>query len=120
MKKLSLIVYALVCAVMLSGCMPLSIDLQRADQPVSLPTPDAEYADPVIGDSQPAVSYYVPLYFVSSDQQLVSFKRAITVEAGQSLIEQAVLALMRSDGAAGATSTCGVIPTPSTRLPSGV
>ena len=46
----------------------------------------------------------MPLYFVSSDQQLVSVKRAITVEPGQSLIEQAMLALLRADGTAGATS----------------
>lgn len=104
MKKFSLIVYMLVCAVILSGCIPLSIDLQRADQPVLLPTPDTENYEAVIGDGQPAVSYYVPLYFVSSDQQLVSVKRAITVEPGQSLIEQAMLALLRADGTAGATS----------------
>lgn len=104
MRKFSLIVYALICALMLSGCMPLSVDLQRADQPVSLPEPEAGAAEPAVGDSQPSYSYYVPLYFVSSDQQLISFKRAVTVEAGGSLPEKAMLALLRSDGAAEAVS----------------
>ncbi len=104
MKKSIFLLMALILAMMLSGCVPLSVDLQRADQPVSMPEPAGETAAPAIGDSQSASSYYVPLYFVSADQQLISFKRAITVEPGQSLMEQALLALLRSDGTAGAAS----------------
>lgn len=104
MKKFSFFVYALVCALILSGCVPLSVDLQQSDQPVSLPLPEEKEIEPAVGDSQPAVSYYVPLYFVSEDRQLISFKRAITVEPGQSLAEQALLALLKADNTAGAAS----------------
>lgn len=104
MKKCIFLLMALSLAMMLSGCMPLSVDLQRADQPVSLPVPAGETAAPAVGDSQSAASYYVPLYFVSADQQLISYKRAITVEPGQSLMEQTVLALLRADDTADAAS----------------
>lgn len=104
MKRMLTGLLALVVMMMLTGCMPLSVDLQRADQPVSLPEPGGETIEPAIGDSQSAVSYYVPLYFVSEDRQLISFKRAITVEPGQSLIEQALLALLRADDTVGAFS----------------
>lgn len=104
MKKLSFIVYALVCAVMLSGCMPLSVNLQRADQSVSLPTPDVQAVEPVIGDHLSAVSRYIPLHFVSGDQQMISFNRAISAEPGHSIVEQAILALLRSEGTGDATA----------------
>ena len=104
MKKTMIMIWALVVMTALSGCMPLSVDLQRADQPVSLPSPADAETESAVGDSQSAISYYVPLYFVSDDRQLVSFKRAITVQPGQSLPEQALLALLRADDAPGADS----------------
>lgn len=104
MKKTIILAWMLICMLALSGCVPLSVDLQQADQPVSLPLPAEEKIEPAVGDSQPSVSYYVPLYFLSENRQLISFKRAITVEPGQSLAEQALLALLRADSTAGAAS----------------
>jgi len=99
MKKAIILSWMLICMLALSGCVPLSVDLQRADQPVSMPEPAGETAAPAVGDSQSAASYYVPLYSVSEDQQLISFKRAISVESGESLIEKTLLVLLRMDGA---------------------
>lgn len=99
MKKAMILIWMLVVMIALSGCMPLSVDLQKADQPVSLPSPSMQPVEPAVGDSLPAASYYVPLYSVSEDQQLISFKRAISVESGESLIEKTLLVLLRMDGA---------------------
>lgn len=104
MKRMEIILIALVCAMTLSGCMPLSVNLQRADQPVSLPSPGVQPVEPAVGDSLPVSSQYVPLYFVSEDQQLVAFSRAITAEPGQSLISQALQALLRAEDTGGAIS----------------
>ena len=100
MKKAMIWIWTLMIALVLSGCVPLSVDLQQADQPVSLPLPEEAPIEPAVGDTLSAVSYYVPLYSVSHDRQLISFKRAITVEPGQSLAEQTLLALLQTDDAA--------------------
>lgn len=100
-KRIALYMLAAVCALVLSGCMPLSVNLQRADQAVSLPVPDADAAEPAVGDNLPPVSYYVSLYLVSADQRtLVPFSRAVTVGPGQSLATEALLALLSIPGTA--------------------
>ena len=105
MKRIAIGLLAAACMIMLSGCMPLSVNLQRADQAVSLPVPDAGEAEPAIGDSLPSSSYYVSLYLVSSDQRaLVPVSRAVTVGPGQSLATEALLALLSASGNADARS----------------
>ena len=105
MKKAMALLMALVCALMLSGCMPLSVNLQRDDQQITLPEPSSRPVDPVIGDSMEAASYYATLHFVSADRQrLVPFSRAITVTPGQSLVTETLLALLSAEHVPGAYS----------------
>lgn len=100
-KRIGIFLLAMVCALMLAGCMPLSVNLQRADQPVVLPRPSEQPSAPAVGDGIPAVSQYVDLYLVSDDRQhLVPVSRAVTVGAGQSLPYETMLALLRAGDAA--------------------
>lgn len=105
MKRILILILALICAGTLTGCVPLSVNLQRADQPVALPLPDEAPSAPAVGDSVPAFSQYVDLYLLSPDrQQLVPVSRAVTVGAGQSLVTEAMLALLRAGSTADASS----------------
>ena len=98
MKRAIALLMIAVCAAVMTGCMPLSIDLQRDDQEVTLPTPSDQPAEPAIGDSLPSASYYVRLHLVSADRQrLVPVSRAITVGPGQSLMTEALLALFSAN-----------------------
>lgn len=85
MKRISLILLALVCAVWLTGCVPLSVNLQRTDQTVSLPLASESPVEPAVGDSMNSASYKAAFYLVSPEQQLVPVYRTITLQPGESL-----------------------------------
>lgn len=94
MKRILLLLPALMCVLCLSGCMPLSVQLQRADQEVVLPAPAAEALDPAVGDSSVYSTHRMTLYYISSDQQmLVPFQRSITANDEETLILQTINAL---------------------------
>jgi len=104
-KRILILFLTFFCALALTGCMPLSVNLQRADQQVMLPAPSETPSEPAVGDSIPAVSQYVDLYLISSDrQQLVPLSRAVTVGAGQSLATKVLLTLLRTGDTADARS----------------
>lgn len=85
MKRISLIFLALICTVCLTGCVPLSVNLQRTDQTVSLPLPSESPIEPAVGDSVGSASYKTAFYLVSPEQQLVPVYRTITLQSGESL-----------------------------------
>ena len=92
MKRVLICFLAFFCAAALAGCVPMTVNLQRADQQAALPLPAETPVEPAVGDSVPAVSQYVDLHLVSSDrQQLLPLSRAVTVGAGQSLITETTL-----------------------------
>ncbi len=92
-------------ACLMTGCMPMSINLQRADQAVQLPVHSEAPLDPAIGDTMPTVSYYIPLHFVSADRnRLVPVSRAVIVAPGQSLITESLIALLSAESIPGAWS----------------
>lgn len=94
MKK-AILAWIVICACFLTGCAPLSITLQRGDQPISLPAPTARQKEPAIGDSVSGRIIAIQLYYVSSDRQrLVPVRHTLIVEPGQSAVEKAVKALM--------------------------
>ena len=105
MKRALALMLILLCALMMTGCMPLSINLQRDDQVVLLPTPGEQENAPAIGDSLPSASYYLPLHFVSADKQrLIPFSRAVTVSGSQSLVRETLLTLLGAEHAPDAFS----------------
>lgn len=104
-KRILIILLALFCAVTTTGCVPLSVNMQRADQAVELPLPEETPSEPVVGDDAPSVSQYVELYLVSDDgQQLTPVSRVVTVGAGQSPATETLLALLRVEDTADAHS----------------
>lgn len=94
MKRILLVFLALACAIGLSGCVPLSVNLQRADQTVSLPLPAAEAVEPAVGDSLTAAEYEMTLYQVTPEQQLFPVRRTIEVQPGETPEEKALNALI--------------------------
>lgn len=94
MKKAAL-AWMLICACLLSGCVPLTVNLQRDDQPVSLPAPTARNYEPAVGDSLAGSIESIYLYHLSSDQsQLIPSRSTLIVESGQSALEEAMRALL--------------------------
>lgn len=94
MRK-AILAWALICACILSGCVPLSVNLQRDDQPISLPVPTARSYEPAVGDSVSGSIENVYLYYLSQDQRrLISSRYTLSVEAGNSAPEKAVQTLL--------------------------
>lgn len=94
MRKAAL-AWMLICACLLSGCVPLSVNLQRDDQPVSLPAPTARNYEPAIGDSLAGRIESIYLYHLSSDQrQLIPSRYTLLVESGRSALAKAMQALL--------------------------
>ncbi len=95
-RRILAAILAAACA-LLSGCVPMSVDLQRADQPATLVVPTAEPQESVLGDTVAGSLYNVTIYYVSaSGQRLLPQQRPLIVEEGESLVEKAILSLMES------------------------
>lgn len=105
-QKALAVILAAVCMLM-CGCVPLSVDLQRSDQAETLVIPEAEALEPAVGDTVSGTLNSIMMYYVSEGQQLVPVQRTLIVQEGESLISKAVLALMDAPDAAGLTA---VIP----------
>jgi len=103
-KRMTFTVALLLCTLWLSGCVPLSVNLQRADQTVSLPLPRDVEPESAIGDSQAALSVPVTLYLISEDYQLFPVSRTIEASEGKSLIEETVRALLALPDRPGASN----------------
>lgn len=94
MKKAAL-AWILICACLLSGCVPLSVNLQRDDQPVSLPAPTARNYEPAVGDSMSGCIESIYLYHLTADQrQLIPSRYTLIVESGTTVLENAMEALL--------------------------
>lgn len=95
---------AAVCLLM-SGCIPLSVNLQQETGTVSMPVPAGEETAPAVGDGAETHGRTVSLYYVEDDRHsLTSVQKEIEVSPG-SAAEQAVLeALLQTPAPAGAFS----------------
>lgn len=102
MKRLGIFVIFLLCALLLSGCVPLAINMQRADEQISLPAPGAPAVEAAQGDVLITSNRAATLYVVSDDQQLAAVERVISFDAGESPITRIVRTLLNMEAPVGA------------------
>lgn len=102
MKRLGILVIFLLCALLLSGCVPLAINMQRADEQISLPAPGAPVVEAAQGDVLITSNRAATLYVVSDDQQLAAVERVISSDAGESTITRIVRTLLNMEAPVGA------------------
>ncbi len=103
MKRAIIICMFMCCALMLGGCVPLAIDMQRADGEVSLPVPAAQSVEEALGDVHRTVNQTVTLYVVSDEQQLVPVERVISVDREGSVVTEVLHMLLSMEAPVGAS-----------------
>ncbi len=103
MKRAIIIGMFILCALLLSGCVPLAIDMRRVDENVSLPVPAAQGIEAAQGDVQRAVNKTVTLYVVSDEQQLVPVERVVSVDEEGSVVIEALHMLLSMEAPVGAS-----------------
>ncbi len=102
MKRLGIVIIFLICALMLSGCVPLAINMQRANESISLPAPAAPSVESAQGDVQISQNRAATLYVVSDDQQLAAVERVLTADGEESAAVKTVRALLNMEAPVGA------------------
>ena len=102
LKRIVLLLTALLCAICLSGCAPLAINLQRAEDTVPLPLPEVDPIEPIMGDSQSVVQEEIEVWLVSEEYHLIPVPCEITVSDRASRAEEIIRAQLTAHDTADA------------------
>ena len=92
MKRIVLLLAAMLCAACLSGCVPLAINLQRTDDTVPLPLPDTAPIEAAVGDSRGTVREEIEVRLISEEYHLVPVKCEIELSDRTSRAEEIIRA----------------------------
>ncbi len=102
MKRIVLLLAAMLCAACLSGCVPLAINLQRSDDTATLPLPAAAPIEAAVGDSQSPVREEIVVHLVSEEHHLVPVKQEIEISDRASRSEEIIRAQLTAKDTADA------------------
>ena len=102
MKRIALALLTALCLA-LTGCMPITSELQAVEGNAQLPQATAAKTDPVTGDTLSSRQVDAVVMFPSTDQQdLIGVERTLTVEGYQTLAFCLVQALLQGPDSADA------------------
>ncbi len=92
MKRIVLLLAAMLCAACLSGCVPLAVNLHRTDDTAPLPLPDTAPIEAAVGDSQGIVREAVEVRLISEEYHLVPVTCEIEISDRASRAEEIIRA----------------------------
>jgi len=101
-KRIILLLAAMLCAVCLSGCVPLAVNLQRSDDTAPLPLPDTPPVEAAVGDSRQTVREEIEVRLVSEEYHLVPVKCEIEISDRTSRAEEIIRAQLAAKDTADA------------------